>query len=349
MLALLTLLSAGSAPACGFNGGALVGAQVGFSCMNLNVKAKEKGMTKEAAAKVADAAIAAASGNVDLFTTDAATDKNSTKTTDGKTDVYVTIPAGKAGDADVIAKAIADELKQFKDSSELTISSMTFKVDAADAAAYNMWFGPAAGAPAVAPVRALANSVLDNAFKKSVLTDIVNGKDAFVKARVAVDAAKEYTSNNGFAGLHLGYLGRVNDKFLVGGLAEGNWVFGQDIKNKDDSNEKTETSARINMNLFLRAMFNLTEKFMVGADVGASFQEFRTLKEVGKTDKESKWFWGPAARFVLGVAFTDNILATAHIGGVFPIEQDSFKTIKDVKTKYSNIHGGVGISYAFGG
>lgn len=330
MLILLALAAAGAAPAGCFNGGALVGAQAGFSHIIIKRLAKDKAISKDDATKVIDAIIAAAGGNVDLFTADSSS-TDTTKITDDKADVYVSVPKG--ADADKIAQATADELSKLKSNSKLTISSITYKIDAADNwATYFDATGKAA-------------SVLKDAFAKTVLTDFAKNKDALVKTRVNDDAEMKYTSNNGFAGLHVGYLGRVNEKFLVGGLVEGNWVFGQDMK--VDSTAEKDTSARFNANLFLRAMFNLTGNFMAGADLGVAFQEIRTLKEVGKTDKESKWFWGPAARLVLGVALTDNILATAHFGGVFPIKQDHFR--KDFKAKYSNFHGGVGISYAFGG
>jgi len=188
-----------------------------------------------------------------------------------------------------------------------------------------------------------------------LLKTFLGKKEAYSAKLVKADGEQKYSSNNGFAGIHAGYLGRVNDKFLVGGLVEGNWVFGQDMK--VDSNAIKDTNARFNVNVFLRALFNMTEKFMVGADIGFSGQEIRQPKQNaavdanGKTkssDKESKWFWNPAARLVLGVALTENILATAHFGGVFPMmKQDSLD--KSVKAKYSNFHGGVGISYAFGG
>jgi len=169
-----------------------------------------------------------------------------------------------------------------------------------------------------------------------------------VKQLVQADAEIKFNAHNGFAGVHAGYLGRINPNFLLGGLVEGNWVFGQKLR-VDTTAISPETTARINLGIYLRAMFNLTESFMAGADLGFSGQEIRTAKAGSTTDKESKWFWNPAARVVLGLALTENVLATAYFGGVFPmLKQDHFLD-KTVKAKYSNFHGGIGISYAFGG
>jgi hypothetical protein len=336
MLTLLALASAaGAAPAGCFNGGALVGAQAGFSHIEIKRLAKDKAISKDDADKVFDALASiltatfeGADNNTDEGKKTTTTDK------DGNTKVYVSI--SKDAKADDVAAAFKKEIDGLRNSSTLKITSVTLQTDPTEAGAWTNGGAnfDAAGKP---------TGILADGIKKA--TDALGKKDDFTKVRVALDAETKYTSNNGFAGIHVGYLGRVNEKFLVGGLVEGNWVFGQDMK--VDSTAEKDTSARFNANLFLRAVFNLTGNFMAGADLGVSFQEIRTLKEVGKTDKESKWFWGPAARLVLGVALTDNILATAHFGGVFPIKQDHFK--KDFKAKYSNFHGGVGISYAFGG
>lgn len=336
MLTLLALASAAGTPSCGFNGGALVGAQAGFMHIMHKKLAKDGAITKDMAdTKVklfADAVGAAAAYDFKDSATDKAAYDN---TKDFDNEVYTL-------KIDLTAlKAAGDDLK----------AAAGKVVDA---------FNTALRSESFAKAKTVKVLVLHDKAKADFSTVSLNTQEA-VKAAVTdsertrlsksfvdADAELKYTSNNGFAGIHVGYLGRVNEKFLAGGVVEGNWVFGQDIK--QDSVSLKDYSARFNANVFLRAMFNLTEKFLVGADLGASFQEIRKPKDVQTgttTDKESKWFWGPAARLVLGVALTDNILATAHVGGVFPIKQDHWD--KSFKAKYSNFHGGVGISYAFGG
>ena len=317
MLSLLALLSAGSAPAAGFAGGALVGAQAGYSYINLKRLAKDKATTKAQA----DAAVGVIAAVVDAsFTADA----NAATKYDAATDT-LTVRIEKGDDAAAAVQKVTDAVSGYAKTVKVLNVVVANAVLNADTK-----IGDTAADAAVA---------FKAAFAKSKSEDV---SKTFVNA----EAEGKYTSNNGFAGVHAGYLGRVNDKFLVGGLVEGNWVFGKDLKLDLDDKEVKDTSARFNVNAYLRAMFNLTDKFLAGVDLGVAGQEIRKLKEAGKTDKESKWFWGPAARLVLGVSLTDNILATAHFGGVFPVKQDHFD--KDFKAKYTNFTGGVGISYAFG-
>jgi len=73
---------------------------------------------------------------------------------------------------------------------------------------------------------------------------------AAAKALVNAEAEGKYTSNNGFAGVHAGYLGRMNDKLLIGGLVEGNWVFGKDLKLDLTDAEVKDTAARFNVNAY---------------------------------------------------------------------------------------------------
>jgi|GEM_PF-6171126 len=322
MLSLLALLSAGTAPAAGFAGGALIGAQAGYSYINLKRLAKDKAITKDEAGKLYDAIYTSLTTAANYTPYDTVADaaaiaalKDDEKA--GTVVVKVSSP-----------KKVEDYVQAFetlKGKRGVKVVQVAVVTDAAGKGAFN------AGV-IVAGIKTELDKVK---------------RDDVVKALVNEDAEGKYTSNNGFAGVHVGYLGRVNDKFMVGGLVEGNWVFGKDLKLDLTDKEEKDTSARFNVNAYLRAMFNLTEKFMVGADLGVAAQEIRKLKEVGKTDKESKWFWGPAARLVLGVSLTDNVLATAHFGGVFPMmQQDHFD--KSFKAKYTNFTGGVGISYAFG-
>lgn len=331
MLSLLGLVLASTPASTGcFNGGAFVGAQGGFTHIMLKRLAKDKAITKDEAEKQVKLFAEAAPSFVEKSAKKA--DYDDVKTFDADTySVKVDLTDLKTATGDDLKTAatrVVDAIKAAVKTDDGRKSKSVKLLVLQDKAAAD-FTGSLAGA---------------DAFK-----DFKDEKkrDAFAKELVNSEAEAKYTSNNGFAGLHVGYLGRVNDKFLVGGLVEGNWVFGQNLK--EDKEELKETKARFNVNVFLRAMFNLTDKFMAGADLGFSGQEIRQEKEVGKKDKESKWFWNPAARLVLGVTLTDNILATAHVGGVFPMmKQDSLKD-KSVKAKYSNFHGGVGISYVFGG
>ena len=335
---LLGLLSAAATgtTGCGFNGGAFVGAQGGFNHIEIKRLAKDKAINKDDAKKLVG--IFSSVGTFDFKNT--ATDKdayNNTKTFEGTTyRVKVDLTDAKS--------AAGDDLKAAGQKIADAIKAATLTADARQAKTVEVVLlqdGTKADFSAVA-----ANLAATDALK--ALSDN-KAQEKTIDALVASEAEAKYKSNNGFVGVHAGYLGRVNDKFLAGGLVEGNWVFGQDMK--VDSETQKDTAARFGANLFLRAMFSLTNNVFAGADLGASFQEIRKKKD-GSTsndskDKESKWFWGPAARLVLGVALTDNILATATAGGVFPVKQDHFN--KDFKAKYISWNGGVGISYAFGG
>jgi len=327
MLSLLGLVLASTPASTGcFNGGAFVGGQFGFTHVKLKqeAKAKDKAITKEKADKIFDV--------LDNAQYEALDGKNEADKDKIKQYKEKEFDKGTArlvfANIDEIEEKLRTLLSK-EGGKEGSLQKVIFYVetDATDKVA-----------------------VTDQA-KKKVQDAIGKEKKEFSEKLVAADGEQKYSSNNGFAGLHAGYLGRVNDKFLVGGLVEGNWVFGQDMK--VDKEKKDDVKARFNVNVFLRAMFNLTDKFMAGADLGFSGQEIRQPKAAQtagdkKTDKESKWFFNPAARLVLGVTLTDNILATAHFGGVFPVmKQDSLD--KSVKAKYSNFHGGVGISYVFGG
>ena len=332
LLSTLLLATAGTSAGC-FNGGALVGAQAGFMRANLKQEAKAKPISEADAQSQVTKLLAIAPA----FSTDADAFAKIQESKDDTYNVLVNLSsfdnATDAGKASAGAAFVAALDKAFKSDSFKTAKTFTIQI-----------LNKTGKEFAAADFSGL-----------KVVTDFVAAENTkkIVATIVKSDQEVKYTSNNGFAGIHAGYLGRVNDKFLVGGLVEGNWVFGQDMKK--DSVEQKDTSARFNVNVFLRAMFNLTEKFMAGADLGFSGQEIRQLKagavsssSTKSSDKESKWFWNPAARLVLGVALTENILATAHFGGVFPMmKQDSLD--KSVKAKYSNFHGGVGISYAFGG
>lgn len=325
MLSLLALSFAGSAPAGCFNGGALVGAQVGYMYLKLKQEAKAKPITKAEA------------------------------------DAFYNVVRESLADEGMYAvsddKDVIKSIKEFNEVSKVATLVITSTDELKSEALYKKLAGFAGlrGVRIVLLTDKAGKDKFDKAAAAKIATDFLGKEEDFSGKLVKADGEQKYSSNNGFAGIHAGYLGRINDKFLVGGLVEGNWVFGQDMK--VDSVAVKDTSARFNVNIFLRAMFNLTEKFMVGADLGFSGQEIRQLKSTAtvaagatakSSDKESKWFWNPAARLVLGVALTENILATAHFGGVFPMmKQDSLD--KSVKAKYSNFHGGVGISYAFGG
>lgn len=338
LLSTLLLATAGTSAGC-FNGGALVGAQAGFMRAILKQAAKATPIKEDEAKSKIDS-LAAAGIAV------------------SSKDAYAKASEGLDKDLNYTIKIDANGLDKTKDEDKKALIAKY--VAAFNAASVAEGIKTAKTVKVLVLVndeaaKAFGDADLNTARSDKSVTDLLTeeNKKKLAKALVASDAEVKYTSNNGFAGIHAGYLGRVNDKFLVGGLVEGNWVFGQDMK--VDSNAIKDTNARFNVNVFLRAMFNLTEKFMAGADLGFSGQEIRQLKAplaAGTTakssDKESKWFWNPAARLVLGVALTENILATAHFGGVFPMmKQDSLD--KSVKAKYSNFHGGVGISYAFGG
>jgi len=334
MLTLLALACAGTPASTGcFCGGAFVGAQAGFTRITLKKEAKAKAISKDDAGKLFDN-ITSSLKDAASYTAVTKADADTTKV-DAKVKL-VRVDVKSGDDAATINKAVSKALEGFTTTDGI---SALKGFDSVKVIVAGDTTAPAA---------------FDATAKTAVVADVTKNintlkRDDVVKSIVAADAETKYTSNNGFAGLHAGYLGRVNDKFLFGGLVEGNWVFGQDMKNDQTSQDEKDTKARFNASAYLRAMFSLTEKFMAGADLGFSGQEIRQLKEVGKTDKESKWFWNPAARLVLGVALTDNVLATAHFGGVFPmIKQDSLKDAS-VKAKYSNFHGGVGISYVFGG
>lgn len=344
MLTLLALVSAaGTGSTAGFAGGAFVGAQAGFAHIEIKRQAKDKAATKEDAGKAYDALTAGLADAKSYTVYDSKADADDIKKIkdfdSGIATVKVTI-SDKA-DSDAIVKAIGAALDDYKKNNIADIKSSDFK-------GVNIAILGNAGQKIAATddeKAKLAKAVSDVAAK--------NKKDDFVKEIVNLDAEGKYTSNNGFAGLHVGYLGRVNDKFLAGAIVEGNWVFGQDMKFDLTSTTEPDTKARFNVNAYLRAMFNLTGNFMAGVDVGVSGQEIRTKKKDAaadnKSNNESNWFWGPAARLVLGVALTDNVLATAHFGGVFPIKQDHFKRDSGFKAKYTNFTGGVGISYVFGG
>lgn len=333
MLTVLALLSAGSAPAGCFNGGAFVGAQAGFARLMLKKEAAAKPITKaDADAKITS--IMTAAGNITFAADKAAFNKplaaGTYQVSIDLSDLNANVAADKTTAAqrvvDAFNKALADS--NFKTATTVTVVALNSSVQG-------------------------AAFTLQDLTGAKVVTDWLSADNAkkYSANLVAADAETKYTSNNGFAGIHAGYLGRVNDKCLVGGLVEGNWGFGKGLT-PDGGVEDKDTFARFNAGVFLRAMFNLTHNFMAGADLGFAMQEFRQFKQdasgANTKDKESKFFWNPAARVVLGLALTDNILATAHFGGVFPmLKQDSLRSTA-VKTKYSNWNGGVGISYAFG-
>lgn len=332
MLTVLALLSAGSAPAGCFNGGAFVGAQAGFARLILKKEAAAKPITQAIADKAFDTVVAALSNPASYTMYDAVADKaavDALKDFDAGV-ATLKVPVAGATPASINAAFVAF-VRQIPSAQDLTSVKIALIGDAQAKANF-------------------ANTLA--AMVTAVGVEVAKIKKADVVAGlVAADAETKYTSNNGFAGIHAGYLGRVNDKCLVGGLVEGNWVFGKGLT-PDGGVEDKDTFARFNAGVFLRAMFNLTHNFMAGADLGFAMQEFRQFKQdasgANTKDKESKFFWNPAARVVLGFALTDNILATAHFGGVFPmLKQDSLRSTA-VKTKYSNWNGGVGIAYAFG-
>lgn len=335
MLTVLALLSAGSAPAGCFNGGAFVGAQAGFARLMLKKEAAAKPITQaDATAQIKKITDAAGIANLILTIDKVVFNKAPAADTYQVSIDLSDLKVGSADDKTKAAQRVVDALnKALAESSFKTAKTVTVVA-----------LNPATQADQFASA--------DLAGAK-VVTDWLSPDNTkkYSANLVAADAETKYTSNNGFAGIHAGYLGRVNDKCLVGGLVEGNWVFGKGLT-PDGGVEDKDTFARFNAGVFLRAMFNLTHNFMAGADLGFAMQEFRQFKQdasgANTKDKESKFFWNPAARVVLGFALTDNILATAHFGGVFPmLKQDSLRSTA-VKTKYSNWNGGVGISYAFG-
>ena len=340
---LLGTISAGSA--CGFKGGALVGAQAGYTYAQLKKLTKTGAITQteaETAIGVLATALTTATtyGFEKVAASGPATNYDAAVAGYDSTTKTLTIKVGTKGDTAAtnatVAALVVAEAQRYAANIDKGLTTVKILV------VHNASTAPdGTGVVAVDAVK--------NFDKKAASTK-----------RFQMDAETKYTSNNGFAGLHVGYLGAMNDQFLLGGLVEGNWVFGQDMKNDVTSTTETDMALRFNANLFLRAMFKVQERFMIGADVGARFQEIRTKKlgtattSTSSSDKDSKWYWAPAARFVLGFSASENVLATAFVGGSLPIEQDSVKTLGGVdqsgsKAKYFDVTGGVGVSYAFGG
>ena len=209
---------------------------------------------------------------------------------------------------------------------------------------------------------------IQGGFNRTILkpkVDTVKIKEVAKKAGINLtdEKIKEYenkatdSSNNGFFGAHIGYLGDISEKLSLGGLVEGNFLFGSDIKNQEIKGD-TKVKARFNFSPYFRIVFSNCGRFMIGTDLGTTIQEIRFPKIDRKTNKEdgrkSRWYWAPAGRLVVGCSFTESILGTAFLGGALPMIKKDLEyldgsTTDSLKIKYGNWNVGLGVSYVFGG
>jgi hypothetical protein len=149
-------------------------------------------------------------------------------------------------------------------------------------------------------------------------------------------AKTECTANNGFVGLHLGFLCPTKTNLSLGVVGEAGTMFGSKLKN--ETNTMPDCKARFTASTHIRALADLTTAVRAGFDFGVAFNE---VKPTG--GGTSKWFVAPSARFVVSLKIKENIMATAFVGKIFPMTKPDWDDT--FKAKYKSVSGGVGVSY----
>lgn len=178
-------------------------------------------------------------------------------------------------------------------------------------------------------------------------------KDDIVRQWMLEDKEDKFRSNNGFVGMHLGYIHPVSKALAFGFLAEGDYVLGENVAliKDDDENIRKKIEPRFNVNLLLRTMVRLNDRAVAGVDMGMSFQEMKmfTQTTLGKTKNSTVWPFNPTARVFMGIMLPGNTMATVYLGGTFPVfrqgEKSDKKGKEGVKVSLSGISTGISFSF----